>query len=117
MLRLGACEHHLSTDENEQYEFRILQAIYETREELRLVGGEFDVREGKTLEANWKLAIRHSDHVANAEVLKRDLFRHSAELYDSRIFPGCDFGLILLLGSEDNHFTRLENEGSRFRVS
>jgi hypothetical protein len=56
MLRLGACEHHLSTDENEQYEFRILQAIYETREELRLVGGEFDVREGKTLEANWKLA-------------------------------------------------------------
>lgn len=94
-------EDNLATNEDEEHNLRLDHTIDETREQLRLIRAEIVMARCKTFQTNGKLDVAGANDVLDLEV--RELRIETKLLDDTSILAGCKLGIILRLGSSDDH--------------
>lgn len=90
------------------YDLGLHHSVDQTREQLRLVRAEHVMATGKTFETDGELDVARADNVLNLEV--GELGVEAELLDDARILARGELGVILGLGTGDNHLTRSEDQ-------
>ena len=106
---LGTGENDLAAHEDEKHNLRLDHAIDETREQLGLVRTEVVMLGSKTLETDGELDIARADNVLDLEVGKLGV--EAKFLDDAGVLARGKLGVILGLGTSDNHLARGKDEG------
>ena len=68
LSHLGASQHNLAANEDQQYDLGLHHAIDETRKEFGLVRAEVVMSAGEAFEADGKLDVARADDVLDLEV-------------------------------------------------
>lgn len=108
LTHFGASQNDLTTDEDQEHNLGLHHAVDQTREEFRLVGAEMVVTRGQTLQTDGELDIAGADDVLDLEV--RELGVETKLLDDTRVLAGCQLGVILRLGTSDDHLAGGEDQ-------
>jgi len=108
LTHFGASQDNLSADEDQEHNFGLHHAVDETGEEFRLIGAEVVMARSQTLQTDGKFDIAGADDVLDLEV--RELGVEAELLDDTGILAGCKFGVILRLGTGDDHLARGEDQ-------
>jgi hypothetical protein len=108
LTHFGASQNNLTADEDQEHNLGLYHAIDETREQLRLVGAEVVMLGGQTLETDRELDVAAADDVLDLEV--RELGVETELLDDTSVLAGSKLGVILRLGTGDDHLARGEDQ-------
>ena len=112
LAHFGASQDNLAADEDQEHNLGLHHAVDETGEEFRLVGAEMVVTRGQTLQTDGELDITGANDVLNLEI--RELGVETKFLNDARVLAGSQLGVILRLGTSDDHLARGEDQSCRF---
>lgn len=110
---LGTCQDNLATDKDQQNDLGLHHTVDETREQFRFVRTEIVVATGQALQTDGELDVARTDNVLDLEI--RELGVETKLLDDTRVLPGRQLGVVLRLGTSDDHLSRSENQRSGFR--
>lgn len=104
-----------SRNEDQQNDFWLHYAIYQTREELRFVGAEHVMPVGQALEPDRDFDVARSNDVLYLELGK---LRIEAKLLKhTRVLATRKLNVIFRLRTRDDHLARCEDEGSRLGLT
>jgi hypothetical protein len=109
---LGARKNNLTTDEDQEHNFRLDHSVDETREQLGFVGAEVMMARSETFQSDGKLDVARADDVLNLEV--RELGIETKLLDDACILAAGKLRIVLRLGSRHHHLARGKDERRRF---
>jgi hypothetical protein len=115
LSNLGTSQDNLAGDEDEKDDLGLDHTIDETREQLRLIRAEVVMTGCKTFQANGELDIARADDVLDLEV--GELGVETELLNDTSIFARGKLGIILRLGTSDNHLSRREDQSGGLGVA
>lgn len=105
---LGTSQDDLATDEDQEDDLGLHHTVDETGEEFRLIGAEVVVARSQTLQTDGELDVARADNVLDLEV--RELRVEAELLDDARILAGRKLGVVLGLGTSDDHLAGGEDE-------
>ena len=105
---LGAGQDNLATDEDKKHDLRFHHTVDETREQFRFVRTEVVMATSQALQTNGELDVAGTDDVLDFEI--RELGIEAELLNDTRILPGRQLGVVLRLGTRDDHLARSEDQ-------
>lgn len=115
LSHFGASQDNLAADEDQEHNLRLHHTVDETGEEFRLVGAEMVVTRGQTLQTDGELDIAGADNILDLEI--RELGVETKLLDDTRVLAGCQLGVILRLGTSDDHLAGSEDESGGLGLS
>jgi hypothetical protein len=108
LTHFGASQNNLTADEDQEHNLGLHHTVDETREEFGLVGAEVVVARSQTLQADGEFDITGTDDVLDLEV--RELGVETEFLDDTSVLAGSKLGVILRLGTGDDHLARGEDQ-------
>lgn len=109
---LGTSQDNLARDEDQENDLWLDHAVDQSWEQLWLVGAEVVVLGCETLQADWELDIARANDVLDLEV--RELSVEAELLDDTGVLARGELGVVLGLGTSDNHLAGGEDQGSSF---
>lgn len=101
-------QDNLAADENQENDLGLHHAIDQTREQLRLVGAEVVVTRGQSLQTDGELDVAGADDILDLEIGKLGV--ETKLLDNTRILARGQLGIILGLGTSDDHLAGGEDE-------
>jgi len=105
---LGTGKNDLAGYEDEQNNLWLHHTVDETREKFRLVRAEHVMARCQALKTNGELDVAGADNVLNLKV--GELCVEAELLDDSGVFSRRQFGVILRLGTSDNHLSTCKDQ-------
>lgn len=108
LTHFGASQDDLTADEDQEHNLGLHHTVDQTGEEFGLVGAEVVVARSQTLQTDGEFDIAGADDVLDLEV--RELGVKAELLDDTGVLAGCKLGVILRLGTGNDHLARGEDQ-------
>ena len=112
---LGARQHNLAADEDQEDDLGLDHAVDETREQLRLVGAEVMMARCQTFQTDRELDVAGADDVLDLEV--RELGVEAQLLDDASVFARRQLRVVFRLCPSDHHLARRKDESGCLRFA